>query len=114
MASIKEKLKLAELIVERIKKDFEEVHLSGNLASTINVRVVGNNVEIEIPASMYDVQKYLEEGVFIFTGEGSYASEVDTYGGFSGKHTGFFERSVEQGTKDYYKLEGKEVRVNKV
>lgn len=109
---INEKLRLANKIVENIIADFEKVHLSTNLMSTIEIRVVGNNVEIEIPADIYDVEKYLNEGVLIYTGEGSYASDVDTYGGFSGKHKDFLVRSAEQGTKQFYKERNTEVKVS--
>ena len=111
---INEKLKLANIIVENIKKEFEKVHLSGNLMETIFVNVIGNNVEIEIPANIYDLEKYLNEGVVIFTGEGSYASDVDIYGGISGKHKGFFERCANQGVETYFKSQGKEVKVSKL
>ena len=109
---LQEKLQLANKIVEKIMQDFQLVHLSTNLMSTIEVRVVGNNVEIEIPANIYDVEKYLNEGVLIFTGEGSYASDVDTYGGFSGKHKDYLERSAREGAQEYFRIKGKEVKVS--
>ena len=109
---LNEKVRLANTIVEKIIEDFEHTHLSKNLMSNIEVNIIGDKVEIVIPADTYDVEKYLNEGVLIYTNEGSYASDVDEYGGFSRKHKGFLVRSATQGVKQYYQKHKKEVKVN--
>lgn len=88
--SIQQKMRLGILIQEEIMKEFKSVYLSKNLINTIRVYYTGGlwdaSVTVEIPAEIYDIHKFLDEGVIVYTGEGSYASQVNIDGGFSGKH----------------------------
>ena len=88
---------LADYIVEYIKADFQTIYLSGNLRDTITIEKTSNGYKIEIPAEMYDVQRFKNTGAIIYTGQGSYASEVDKTGGFSGKHTNYVDRAISLG-----------------
>lgn len=89
-----EKQLLANLVVDEIKEEFARIHLSGNLASNIKVIFESDKLRIEIPADTYNVWLYKNRGIVVYNGKGSYASEVDTKGGFSGKHTNFLNRCV--------------------
>lgn len=71
---------LATMIANNIKDGFEKKHLSGNLAKTIRVYKTDDGWDIEIPAEIYDMRKWFEEGAVVYTGEGSYASQLDLEG----------------------------------
>ena len=92
---------LAEKIKKYIKKDFEETHLSGNLMENIYVTLTDKGIDIEIPAEMYDINKFLKEGVVVYTGEGSYAEQVDEIGGFSKKHKNYVEIAIRKALKEW-------------
>lgn len=93
--------KLAEKIKAYIKKDFEEVHLSRNLMDTISVYATEKGFNVDIPAEIYDIDKYLNDGVIIYTGEGSYAQEVNQSGGWSKSHIGYVEYSIKRAIFDW-------------
>ena len=93
--------KLAEKIKEKIKDDFKEVHLSQKLMNTISVTPTSTGFLIDIPAEVYDLNKYKKEGVIVYTGNGSYAEEVDVQGGFSGKHKEYIERAILESIREW-------------
>lgn len=93
------KMVLANLIKENIRKNFEYYHLSRNLADTIEIEFDNQNVKIKIPAKVYDIALYKEKGVIVYTGEGSYAREVNENGGPSKRHTNFLIKAVEDSLK---------------
>lgn len=91
---------LAEMIIQNIKMDFASKHLSGNLVNTISVENTKDGIRIIIPAEIYDIYQYLDKGVIIKTGKGSYASELDINGSSFGKkkihnHKGYVDRAVD-------------------
>ena len=89
------KEQLANLIVECIKQDFEVKFLSQNLINTINVyQKEDETFVIEIPAVMYDLKVFKKKGVVIHNNYGSYASRIDSTGGFSGQHKDYINRSI--------------------
>lgn len=92
----------ADLVVKYLKADFEEIHLSRNLADTIEVVSISNDeLQIRIPAQMYDVAFFRKEKVIKYNGKGSYAIDVnDVSGGFSGKHIGFVEHAIIEASKE--------------
>lgn len=92
---------LAEKIRNKIRLDFEYVHLSQNLINTIEVRRTTFGYEIDIPAEIYDLQKWFKEKVVVYTGQGSYAQEVDVSGGFSGKHTDYVELAIKEAISEW-------------
>lgn len=82
-------------IVEEIKKDFATIHLSGNLMETItSYKLSENEAIIEIPAPRYDIDTFLRTQTIVYTGDGSYAEEVNEMGGFSKTHKGYVERAI--------------------
>lgn len=93
--------KLAEKIKEKIRNDFKEVHLSQNLMNTISVSSTPTGFLVDIPAEIYDLAKYYKEGVIIYTGNGSYAEDVDINGGFSGKHKDYIERAILESVNEW-------------
>lgn len=85
---------LVKLILEELRKEFETVRLSGNLINTIKVYKEDGKWIIDIPAQMYDINRYKKSGVVVYNNRGSYASEVDKSGGFSGKHVDYVDRCI--------------------
>ena len=94
---------LANLIVKYIQDNFKTVHLSGNLYSTIVIRQEDDKIIVEIPAQKYDVGLYRREKKLVYTSTGSYASEVDKTGGFSGKHKDYVDKSIDKAVSDWLK-----------
>lgn len=102
---------LANEIQANLKADFKKVFLSGNLRDTIRIVNTGNAVQIEIPAEMYDVNQFMQNQVIVFTGQGSYASEVDITGGFSGKHKNYVQRAINKAINVWLKKHNLKGRV---
>lgn len=93
--SLDSKYQLALFVMMGVLNNFEMVHLSGNLKDTMYIETRGQSIALHIPAERYDIKKYLNEGVVVYTGDGSYACEVNVSGGFSGWHRNYLERSLE-------------------
>lgn len=72
--------KLAEIIVNNLKKEFEIKHLSGNLINTIKIENMIDEIRIHIPAKTYNMLLYKQKGVVVHTSHGSYASKLDKEG----------------------------------
>lgn len=87
---------LTEEIYEKIEREFELVHLSGNLVNTMRGSMESGHGKLEIPADTYDISLYRKEGIIAYNGVGSYASEVSHTGGFSGVHVGYDERAIDK------------------
>lgn len=104
---------------KNIKRDFQKIHLSGNLMDTVTVEwlsspqyhfLIDGLIEsgeflekpvkvaiVHIPAVRYDLKRYREDMVIIHHPEwGSYAQEVNITGGFSGRHVGYVENAIYQ------------------
>lgn len=104
---------LAEKIKENIRKEFKEIHLSGSLMDTIRVEKILSGFNVEIPAEIYDLNKYRSEGVVIYTGQGSYAQAVDVGGGFSGMHKNYVLNAIMDAIEDWKKeINGKVGKVS--
>ena len=73
-------LMLSFIIVKKIKEEFADKKLSGNLLNTINVEQDMDGIHINIPAKTYNMLKFQTEGVLIHTSNGSYASKLDVIG----------------------------------
>nr|DAP71026.1 MAG TPA: hypothetical protein [Bacteriophage sp.] len=110
------KLLLAKIIIKNLKKEFEDVHLSGNLADTIKLvqKRINNEVyyEVQIPAQIYDIGLYRKRGVIVHTGAGSYADIVNTSGGFSGKHTDYVDRCIQKSIQEWASLSKIKIEVD--
>lgn len=101
---------LADIILEEIQRDFEIVYLSGNLRDTIDIERTAEGFRIVVNAKMYDVLQYRQNKTIVYTGQGSYAEEVNKTGGFSGKHVGYIEDAIHSGIRTWmnkYGLKGK-------
>ena len=101
MISRMDLLDLAKKIEENLKKEFELVHLSGNLMDTIEIIPSENGFYVDIPAEIYDIQNWYNNGLIVYTGDGSYAEEVDVQGGFSGKHKEYIERAILESIREW-------------
>lgn len=94
MVSSEDMRLLAMLIEDEVKKEFNFTHLSGNLKDTIRIEKDGDSrYNVIISAKLYDIAKWRDEGVKVYR-NGSYASEVDKSGGFSGTHKDYIDKCV--------------------
>ena len=104
---------LAEIIKSKIKDNFEEIHLSGNLMNTIEIKRTVGGFSVEIPAKLYDIAFYKKEKVIKYTGLGSYAQLVNTSGGFSNVHINYVEKAIQESIQEWiktYNLNVKEIK----
>lgn len=77
-----------------ISKEYKWAKWSGNLAKTTTVSVKKNVVVIEIPAPIYDTNKFFETGAIVSLNRGSYAEENDAFSGglkksYGGEKSGY-------------------------
>lgn len=86
--------------------EYEDIHLSYQLATTSKVVNNGDSVSLLITAPTYDVEKFKKEGVVVHDNRGSYASDNDINGGFSGKHIGYLERTIKFALRKWLKDKG--------
>lgn len=110
MNNVELSLQLAELIKKYIKEDFEDVHLSGNLMDTITVSYDSGKYYVEVPAKIYDVDLFLRDKVIVYTGEGSYAQDVNETGGLSGKHTNYVDKAIISAVDEWIKTNNLNVK----
>lgn len=110
MISRMDLLDLAKKIEENLKKEFEIVHLSGNLMDTIEIIPSENGFYVDIPAEIYDLQNWYNNGVIVYTGDGSYAEEVNKHGGFSQTHTGYVEYAIKKAIDEFLNEKGLKVK----
>lgn len=103
-------LELAKKIQANIEKEFEYIHVTGNLMDTIQIIPSENGFYIDIPADMYDLKTWYEKGLIVYTGEGSYAQAVNEMGGFSHSHTGYVEYSIKKAIDEFLKEKGLRVK----
>ena len=102
---------LAYKIAEELQNEFAQVHLTGNLMNTIEVKATENGATVEIPAQLYDIDRFLETGEIVHDkGDGSYASQIDTTGGWSGKHTNYVDRCIKRAINRWKAENGLEVK----
>lgn len=115
--SIEEMLILANYIKQEIERDFESKFVTHNLADTIKVYNTireGDGtpyVCVEIPAEMYDASLWKNKRALVFTGEGSYASEVDIKGGYSFSHKNYVQRAIDDAVDRFFAERNLEVSV---
>lgn len=111
MVSDDDVMALASLIVQYIKEDFENKHLSGNLANTITIENTVDGLAVVIPAEKYNIPLYIRKGVVVHSGTGSYASRLDEEGSIIrlpqyrpgrpkdvkiGNHIGYVENAIQK------------------
>lgn len=100
-------LKISEYVKEYlILWEYEDIHLTYQLAETSKIVNNGDSVSVLIAAPTYDVKKFKTEGVIVHDNKGSYASANDIEGGFSGKHIGYLERSIKFALRKWLKDKG--------
>ena len=104
-------LELAKLIHRELVEEFSTIYLSGNLRDTIKVGYDGKTATVEIPAEMYDIKLFKDEGAIIYTGKGSYAEAVNKKGGFSKSHKNYVERAIELAIFTWMKQNGIKGRI---
>lgn len=94
---------LKSYIIEQLQYEFSEIFLSHNLIDTMEIKEINDGYIIEIPAEVYDIDIYKNKKVVVYTGEGSYADEVDISGGFSGKHKNYVDRAISKSMRKWKK-----------
>lgn len=107
--------KLGELIAQKLQIEFQDKHLSGNLANTIQlVRVSDNTIQVQIPAETYKMYQWFAHRVVIHDGKGSYASELDLEGSSfmaytkkgrflvkPGNHKGYIDKVINEAVQEW-------------
>ena len=101
------KIELANCIVDAIKDEFKQVHLSGNLVKTMKIIVQGNSVLIDIPARKYNMKQFKETGIIKYYNRGSYANIINDFG----EHRGWVERCIKFGISKWLAQQGKQGKV---
>lgn len=94
---------LALKIESKIIEEFKYIHVTFNLADTIKVEKTPRGWKVFIPAEIYDIRKWYDEGVIVYTGEGSYAEAVNQEGGFSHTHKGYIEDCINYAIQEWMK-----------
>ena len=89
--------KLAFLIENKLKEEFSDKHLSGNLMNTIEIIETDDSFSISIPAKTYNMLLFQTKGVIVHT-KGSYASKLDT----SGSEFFVYPTGTRKGSKKIY------------
>lgn len=80
---------------DNIYYEYEQKHLSFNLANTMQViNTLGDVAYLYIPAQRYDLKLWNEKKVIQYTNKGSYAMANQLYGGFSRTHKNFVDRAI--------------------
>lgn len=72
--------RLAMLIEQKIREEFDGKHLSGNILNTLEIIEGEDSFQIVIPARIYNFYEFSKRGVVVPRGSGSYASRLDTKG----------------------------------
>lgn len=102
----------ANMIVVKLKKSFDEHHITKNLINTITIDIMASgDVKIKIPAKIYDLKEWNKNKVIIYTGEGSYAEAVNQTGGYSPtkSHKNYIDKAIMESVvqwKNYYHIKG--------
>ena len=110
---------LANTILEKLREEFANKHLSRNLINTIKIESVGDEINIQIPAQTYDTLLFQSVGVVVHTGNTSYASALDKEGSEfyaypSGKkitprnHKGYIDKIINKALLEWSSLIGKD------
>lgn len=121
---------LIECIFKEVLKEFKTLHFSGNLTDTMKLDYspVKKEFKLFIKAPVYDIAYYKETGIIIppknkttnnkktwksknVVKHGSYAEQVNTYGGFSHKHTDYVSRCIKRGYDEWKKNQPKNLQI---
>lgn len=105
--------KLKMLIYVNLLNEFSEHYITQNLVNTISFEVSNEGISIDIPAEIYDLALWKEKGVLIYTGKGSYASKVDTSGGYSKTHKDFVVKAIEKSLSEWMRIYNFKGRIDK-
>lgn len=118
---------LKDLIIEEIKNDFIDKHLSKNLVNTIYFKKTEEGYDIVIPAEIYNFYKFFKDGSIVPRGTGSYASELDQEGSTimvyphkgkrfllkPGNHVGYVDRAINSALERWLQKYKETIKINK-
>lgn len=109
--------RLATQIMNNIRQEFANKHLSMNLVNTMTLEMTNDGCVIRIPAQVYNMGQYLKQGTIIYTGTGSYAEALDIEGSYVlgrkiGNHIGWIGRVVNQAVSTWTKTQDLEVVIS--
>lgn len=121
---------IIECIQKAVLDEFKTLHFSGNLMDTIEMAFspVQEEFKLFIKAPVYDIAYYKKTGIIIppknkttnnkktwksknVVRHGSYAEQVNIYGGFSHKHKDYVERCIEKGYEMWKEKQSKELQI---
>lgn len=113
------KIILAEMIINNIKEEFRDKHLTENLINTLRIEENDEGIKIFISAPKYSFKKWFQSKIIKHT-SGSYAQALDSEGSKivfydkSGKrhikkignHIGFVENVIQKSIEQLSQLSG--------
>lgn len=114
---------LTNVILQKIREEFDAKHMSGNLMNTIEVQSSDDGIQIIIPAQTYNMLLFQNKGVVVHTSNGSYASKLDEEGSEfyvypsgtrkgakrikPGNHKDFVNRVINEAVSDWMTRQGR-------
>ena len=114
---------LAQTIIEKLKKEFEIKHMSGNLINTIEIHTTPDTIAIRIPARTYNMLLFQTKGVVVHYGNNSYASKLDDEGSSfmtyptgtrkgakrvsPGNHKGYVDKVINEAVDEWMARQGR-------
>ena len=101
--------KLSSIIYKNLQEEFAIKHLSYNLIRTIRIAKGLNDIQIHIPAEIYDIGEYKKNKIVRYTGTGSYASSLDED---SKNHTDYIDRVINKSIMEWLSLTGNTFNAN--
>lgn len=116
---------ITTLFMTELRKEFEHKHMSMNLVNTVRIENDNGKIKIHIPAKMYNMKLFQQEGVVVHTSNGSYAEKLDKEGSsfyvYPGKtrkgsyrvspknHIGFINRVLNKVIQSFISIKGYEI-----
>lgn len=86
---------IATTIIQEVQREFEAIHLTGQLMDSARIERDGDDILIKIDPLQYNFKAFRTRGVIIPYSDRSYASYVnDVSGGFSGTHYMFIMDAI--------------------
>lgn len=114
---------LAELIINNIKSEFADKHLTQNLVNTLKIVETDEGIEVHIPAPKYSWKAWWQNKVIKPTYKGSYAQFLNSEGSIVwyynskgrklkkiGNHIGFVEDVIHASINQWKHLYNVKIR----
>lgn len=121
---------LANLIIQKIKENFNNKYMSKNLVNTISIEKTNSGIAVVIPAQTYNMLLFQQKGVVVHTGHGSYANQLNevgsefyVYKGYNKKgskkvkphnHKGYVDNAIKEAIQEWQGMIQEKYKIGKV